>query len=87
MTLAQLKIAGLDPSIPRPRNVADNAGHRVDARVKLAHDDFRVGSDQGRATHFRPRTALRFRGNDEVASVSCAAPQGVETSETVDARQ
>jgi len=67
--------------------VADNARYRVDARVKHAHDDFRVGSDQDRATLFRPRTALRFRGNGDVVSISCAAPQGVETSETVDAWQ
>ena len=75
MTLVQLKVvmAGLDPWAfsPRTRSVGihvlatgpGDAGNRVDARVKPAHDDLQVVPVKTQQPIPVPRTALHLAGN------------------------
>jgi len=66
MTLVQLKVvmAGLDPAIHVRATAADDAGHRVDAWVKPAHDDFRLVPIRTEQSIFLTRAALREPGEE-----------------------
>jgi hypothetical protein len=60
-----LVVAGLDPAIRVLATGIGDAGDRVDARVKPAHDDLQLVPIKTQQPGPVPRTALRFRGNDE----------------------
>jgi hypothetical protein len=68
MTLAQFAIvmAGLVPAIHARATAAGGTGNHVDTRVKPAHDDLRLVGLKIQQPISVARTALRFRGNDEV---------------------
>ena len=75
MTLVQLRVvmAGLDPWAFSPRTSSvgihvlstgtGDAGNRVDARVKRAHDDLQLVPIKTQQPIPVPRTALRESGN------------------------
>ena len=70
MTLVQLRVvmAGLDPAIHVLVTGTGDAGNRVDARVKPAHDDLQFVPIRTQQPILVPRTALRAFGE---------APRGV----------
>jgi hypothetical protein len=69
MTLVQLRVvmAGLDPAIHVLATGTGDAGNRVDARVKPAHDDLQLVPIKTQRPIPVPRTTLRLRGNDGVS--------------------
>jgi peptide/nickel transport system permease protein len=87
MTLVQLRVAmaGLDPWAfsPRTRSVGihvlatgtGDANNRVDARVKPAHDDLQLVSDQDTTTHSRsPDSPARKQESKALGFNGCPGP-------------
>jgi hypothetical protein len=64
MTLVQLRVvvAGLDPAIHVLATGTGDAGNRVDARVKPAHDDLQLVPIKTQQPTPVPRTAPRSHG-------------------------
>jgi hypothetical protein len=58
-------MAGLVPAIHAPMAGAAGTSTRVDARVEPGHDDPWLAAPNREQPNLIPRTALRFRGNDE----------------------
>ena len=65
MTVVQLRVvmAGLDPAIHVLVTGTGDAGNRVDARVKPAHDDLQLVPIKTQQPIPVPRTALQRLGN------------------------
>jgi hypothetical protein len=63
-------MAGFGPAIHVLATDTGDAGNRVDARVKPAHDDLKFVPIRTHLPVPIPRTALRLRGNDELGGTT-----------------